>query len=147
MADFSHTVAVAASRAALWARVRDVRWVAGLFPYVAIEDFLEAAPDRWRYRRRLRIPTLAELRWEEEALLEGEGLLAFRALAGDLETFHGRWQVDGDAAAAQLTLSIHYLIPDGIGPAVPEFVAYGVMNQVFATICARVKEAVEGGQA
>jgi ribosome-associated toxin RatA of RatAB toxin-antitoxin module len=75
----------------------------------------------------------------------GDGVLAFRAVGGDLQTFDGRWRVTGDDTSAQLSLEIEYVIPDGIGPAVPTFVAAAVMHEVFKTICQRVQEAVEAG--
>jgi hypothetical protein len=145
VAAFSLTLPVQASRETLWAHIRDVRWVAGLFPYVNVEAFTETAPGRWRFQRHLSIPTLAEMRWEEEATVAGDGVLAFRAVGGDLQTFDGRWRVTGDDTSAQLSLEIEYVIPDGIGPAVPTFVAAAVMHEVFKTICQRVQEAVEAG--
>lgn len=147
MATFSLTLPIRTSFETLWKRIQDVRWVAGLFPYVDIEEFHEPAPDRWRYWRRLAIPTLADMRWEEEATVSGEGKLDFRAIAGDLETFVGHWLVAPNGHHAQLSLNVDYAIPDGLGPVVPPVVATHVLNEVFKTICERVKEAVEEGHA
>lgn len=147
VASFSCVLPVRTDVETLWARIRDVRWVAGLFPYVDVEAFHDDGPERWRYRRHLRIPTLAAMTWEEEATVAAHGTLAFRAVSGDLETFDGQWEASTDGAHARLSLTIEYIIPAGLGPAVPPAVAYAVMNEVFTSICRRVKEAVEEGHA
>jgi hypothetical protein len=145
VASFSCVLPVRADVATLWSRIRDVRWVAGLFPYVDVEAFREIGPAIWRYRRQLRIPTLAAMTWEEEASVTDDGTLVFRAVSGDLETFDGRWEAAADGATSRLSLTIEYVIPDGLGPVVPAAVANMVMNEVFNTICRRVKDAVEEG--
>jgi ribosome-associated toxin RatA of RatAB toxin-antitoxin module len=141
---FSHTVPVRASVATVWLLVRDVRRVAGLFPYVDVEGFDMPTPDHWLFWRRLRIPTLAEMRWQEEAWVAEDHVLAFRAVQGDMRTFYGTWTVAPDDAGASLTLDVTYEIPEGIAPpSVPVFVAQHVLGEVMKTICARIQEAAE----
>lgn len=131
---FSFTLPVAAPAAQVWALVRDVRRVADLFSYVAIDEFTTLAPDCWQFRRTLAIPTLATLSWHERSEVEREGELRFNALDGDLETFDGSWTVTPDGAGACLTLTLDYAIPAGVGPKVPAALAKYAMDEIFKTI-------------
>ena len=143
MSHFTFSVPVNALPATLWTLVRDVRKVAGLFSFTYLEDFQTPAADCWQYWRRLNIPSLSDLRWLERTEVTGEYALSFRALAGDLTTFDGQWSVIPTGNTSTLNLRLEYEIPEDVGPPVPEALAEYVMNELFKTICRRVKEAAE----
>lgn len=140
---FRYSLPVAAPATRVWALVRDVRRVAGLFSYVTIDEFTTLAPDCWQFRRQLAIPTLTTLSWYERSEVTREGELSFRAVDGDLDTFDGAWTVAHDGDGASLTLVLTYAIPDGVGPKVPAALAKYAMEEIFKTICQRVKEEAE----
>jgi ribosome-associated toxin RatA of RatAB toxin-antitoxin module len=127
----------------LWALVRDVARVAGLFPYTQIADLRETGADTWVFTRHLQIPNISALCWQEEARVVTVGQLQFQAIAGDLQTFSGCWQVTPDAAASSLTLTLEYAIPEERVPNIPAPLVQYVVNEVFKTICLRIKEAAE----
>jgi len=141
---FNLSLPVEASTAELWALISDVPRFAGLFPYIAVEDMRAAAPGSWSFLRRLAIPTLAPLCWREENRVTGERELSFQAVEGDLRCFTGRWLVTGNGAGAVLELALEYEVPDAVGAQVPEGLARYVMNELFKSVCNRVKEAAEG---
>ncbi len=144
MSSFSYTISVQSTFGALWALVSDVRRVAGLFPFTAVDDFHDAAPGRWLFRRRVTIPNVANLCWQELSWAEREGELRFQAVAGDLQTFTGQWLVAPDGAGMQLTLPVDYDIPAALRPRVPGAMVEYVMSEMFKSICGRVKETAEG---
>lgn len=147
MASFSHTLPVDVPVATLWTLVHDVQRVAALFPYTTVEQVETPEPECWRFWRQLAIPNVAELRWHEEARVTAEGELRFTAIAGDLQTFAGRWCVAPSGSAAVLSLSLEYEIPAAVAPKMPPLLVGYVMGEIFKTICQRIKEAAEGGQA
>ncbi|MHB9027065.1 MAG: type II toxin-antitoxin system RatA family toxin [Armatimonadota bacterium] len=143
MAEFSHTLAVQASSEELWTLVSDVRRVAELFPFTMVEEFCPREPEGWVFWRRLTIPNVAQLRWREASWVAGDGELRFQAVEGDLETFQGSWQVTPAGENAQLTLALEYAIPDHLSQNMPPKLVSFVMNQVFTTICGKLKETAE----
>ena len=112
MASFSHTIPVGVSSVQLWALVRDVARVAGLFPYTNVEELTSPEPDCWLFWRQLTIPNVADLRWRERARVTGDGELHFEAVEGDLRMFAGDWRVTPNDTAAVLTLALEYEIPE-----------------------------------
>jgi len=140
---FNLSLPVEASSAELWALISDVPRFAGLFPYIAVEDMRAPAPGCWSFQRRLNIPNLAALCWREENRVTGEGELSFQAVEGDLQRFTGRWLVTGIGAGAVLELALEYEVPDAVGGSVPEGLVCYVMNELFKSVCNRVKEAAE----
>lgn len=143
MSHFSFSTPVNAAPLALWSLVRDVQRVAELFSFIAIEEFQAPEVDCWQYWRRLNIPTLSELRWRERSEVAGDATLRFHALEGDLSVFQGQWVVATAGATSTLSLHIEYVIPKDVGPPVAEALAEYVMNELFKTICRRVKQAAE----
>ena len=143
MPSFTLSLPVGASTSALWALISDVPRFAGLFPYIALEEVQSPVPGCWSFWRRLSIPNLAPLCWREENRVTGEHELSFQAVEGDLLCFTGRWMVTGDGGGALLELALEYEVPDAIGAQVPEGLAHYVMNELFTSICRRVKEAAE----
>lgn len=143
LATFNHTIPVQADAARLWALVHDVRRVAELFTFTKLEEFTELEPDCWAYWRELTIPSIAALRWREQARVTGEHELSFHVIEGELEQFDGCWRVTPDSAASKLTLELTYAIPDGVGPSVPDALAHYVINEIFKTICQRLKQVAE----
>ena len=147
MASFCHTIPVGASSVQLWALVRDVARVAGLFPYTTVEELTSPEPECWFFWRQLTIPNVADLRWRERARVTGDGELHFEAVEGDLRTFAGSWRVVPNDTAAVLTLALEYEIPEEMRPKMPPMMIDFVMGEIFRTICQRVKEAAEEDEA
>ncbi|HEY3377452.1 MAG TPA: SRPBCC family protein [Armatimonadota bacterium] len=143
MASFSHTVPVQASPARVWALVRDVQRVAGLFSYLQVDDVCSPQADCWVFDRQLSLPNVANLRWREHAQIVREGELQFHALGGDLTTFDGHWLVTPTGETATLTLALEYVIPEAHAPRMPAALVGYVMGQIFTSICDRVREAAE----
>lgn len=143
MASFTHTVPVAVSSSLLWTLIGDPWRTAKLFPYVTVEDIAPEGPGNWVYWRHLTIPSVASLRWQEQATIIGDNQLRFKAVGGDLEIFDGTWAVDPDGDDSTLTLSIEYVIPKGVGPNLPAPMVNYVMGEMFKTICHRMKETAE----
>ncbi len=143
MASFTHTVPVKVGSTQLWSLVCDVPRLSGLFPFIVMEEINASGPNSWTYWRRLLIPNIASLRWREQAHITEDGELRFQAVDGDLHTFHGSWQVAADGSAAKLTLAVEYVVPDGVGPAIPAPMVNYVMSEMFKSICQRVKETAE----
>ena len=131
----------------LWALVRDVARVAGLFPYTNVEELTSPEPDCWLFWRQLTIPNVADLRWRERARVTGDGELHFEAVEGDLRMFAGDWRVTPNDTAAVLTLALEYEIPEEMRPKMPAMMIDFVMGEIFKTICQRVKEAAEEDEA
>lgn len=143
MATFSHTLPVDAPAPRLWALVRDVQRVAGLFPYTSVEEMQSPAADCWRFWRQLAIPNIAALRWREEARVLDNRTLDFHVLEGDLQTYAGQWAVVADGVTSTLLLTLEYEIPEGVAPQLPPLLAGYVMGEIFKTICQRIKDAAE----
>ena len=143
MASFTLTVPVEVSANELWSLVSDIPRTAYLFTYLTVEDLTSPAPGHWQYWRQLTIPNVATLRWQELSTVISEGEMQFHAVEGDLETFRGSWQVTPDGISSWLSLTIEYIIPQGVGPNLPGPMATYVMGEIFKTICQRVKEAAE----
>ena len=143
MGSFSQTVTIDASSADAWALVNDVTRLAAIFPYMQVDQVTAAEPAGWRYRRQLMLPGLATLCWHEHAWAAAEGDLHFQAEAGDLETFVGRWQVVSQGTGSALTLTLDYAVPANLANNLPEPMVKLVVNQLFAKVCARIKEALE----
>jgi hypothetical protein len=147
LAAFSTTLDVAAPAARVWALVSDVRRVAGLFSYMAITDFTTLAPGHWQFDRALTLPSLAPLRWREQAQVMAEGELRFTAVGGDLSRFTGLWLVAPTADGARLTLALDYDVPTTLAPGLPEIAIQYVIDQLFTSVCRHVKEAAEASAA
>jgi ribosome-associated toxin RatA of RatAB toxin-antitoxin module len=145
LAQFSQTLPVQVSPDDLWALVRDVRRVAALFPFTLVEELSPREPEGWVFWRRLTIPNVAQLRWREASWEAGAGELRFQAVEGDLETYDGRWVVTPAGDYANLTLALEYVIPDTVTQKMPPMLVNYVMDQVFTTICGKLKEAAEQG--
>lgn len=143
MATFTHTIPVQVSADRLWALMCDVRQVAELFPYVAVEDFSAPEDDSWLFWRQLTIPNVAQLRWREQARVTEQGEISFQAVEGDLKTFNGYWRIAPTGDASTLTLALEYAVPTEMAPKLPPAVVQYVMSEVFKSICDRVKEAAE----
>ncbi|MHB0937028.1 MAG: SRPBCC family protein [Armatimonadota bacterium] len=143
MPSFNISLPVDTSSTALWALISDVPRFAGLFPYIAVEDMQSPAPGSWSFLRRLDIPNLAALNWREENRVTGERELSFQAVEGDLQCFTGRWLVAGNGGGALLELALEYEVPESVGARIPAGLAQYVMNELFKSICTRVKEAAE----
>lgn len=143
MSSFTYSIPVQAEFAQLWTLVCDVRRVAQLFPFTAVDEFDTTAPDHWVFRRRVTIPSMAELCWREQSWAEAEGDLRFTAVEGDLQTFTGQWLVTPAAKGTKLTLTVDYIIPEEVRPRVPNSLVDYVMSELFKTICQRVKDAAE----
>jgi ribosome-associated toxin RatA of RatAB toxin-antitoxin module len=141
---FNLSLPIETSCAELWALISDVPRFAELFPYIAVEEMQAPAPGSWSFRRRLEIPNLAALCWREENRVTGERELSFQAVEGDLQCFTGRWLVSGNGGGAVLELALDYEVPDAVGAQIPEGLARYVMNELFKSVCNRVKEAAEG---
>lgn len=144
MSSFTYSIAVQSTFTSLWELVRDVRRVAGLFPFIAVDDFHDAESGRSLFRRRVTIPNVANLCWRERSWAECEGALRFEAVDGDLQTFNGQWLVAPDSAGMLLTLQLEYDIPEALRPRVPGMMVDYVMSELFKTICFRMKETAEG---
>ncbi len=144
MSSFTYSISVQSTFSSLWELVCDVRRVAGLFPFTAVDDFSDAEPGRWIFRRRVNIPNVANLCWQELSWAEREGELRFQAVDGDLQTFTGQWLVAPDRAGMLLTLNLEYDIPAALRPRVPGMMVDYVMGELFKTICCRMKETAEG---
>lgn len=147
MASFSHSVAVNVHPERLWTLIRDVRWLAKLFPYITVDEMHSPEPGRWRFRRQLAIPHVADLRWCEETREVAEGQMQFRAVEGDLETFAGSWQVVPQNETALLMLAVEYDVPTHLANNLPAPMVNHVMGEIFRSICRRVKEVAEEGAA
>ena len=143
MPSFNLSTPVNASPAELWALISDTPRFAGLFPYIVVEDVQSPEPGRWLFWRRLTIPNLSSLSWREENRVTGDCEVTFRAVEGDLETFAGRWLVSSNGKT-ELGLELEYEIPTAVSAHVPEGLARYVMDELFKSVCRRVKEAVEG---
>ena len=143
MPSFSATLPVNTTPARLWALLCDTPRVAALFSFMTIEDIQSPEPQRRIFWRRLRIPSLAELRWQEEERVTGDRELSFHAVAGDLRIFAGCWRALPNGDGAQLALALEYDIPAGDGPPAPAALVRYVMNELFTTICRRIVEAAE----
>jgi len=135
---------IEAPPAAVWALLCDAPRFAGLFPYISVDALESPEPGRWLFWRRLAVPTLASLAWREENRVTGECTLAFRAVEGDLHTFAGRWLVTAEGGDAVLHLALEYEIPAAVAAQAPAGLAGYVMNELFKSLCRRVKETVEG---
>ena len=144
MPSFNLSLPVETSNAALWALISDVPRFAGLFPYIAVDEIQSPAPGHWSFQRRLEIPNLAQLCWREENRVTGERELSFQAVEGDLQCFTGRWLVTGNGGGATLELVLEYEVPESIGAQIPAGLAQYVMNELFKSICNKIKEAAEG---
>lgn len=143
MASFSHTLSVNTSATQLWALVSDVTRLADLFPYMEITELQTPATDCWSFWRTLTIPNIANLHWREESQITNEGQLAFQATEGDLTTFAGHWQVTPQGAVSTLTLMLDYEVPAACAPNMPAVLVSYVMNELFKSICQRVREVAE----
>lgn len=128
----------------MWSLITDVTRFTALFSFMTVEDVVCLEPAyRWQYLRQLSIPHVADLRWREEAQVVSDGVLDFHATEGDLSVFKGQWRILPDGAAATLSLTVDYAIPDELGAHYPTPVIVYVMNEIFSTICTRVIEAAE----
>jgi len=143
VASFSYSVPVQSSFSVLWALVCDVRRVAGLFPFTVVDDFREVEHGRSQFRRRVTIPTMADLCWQELSWVQHEGELCVQAVEGDLQTFDGQWLVAPDGAGMRLTLKLEYDIPAEMRANAPDMMVNYAMGELFKTICSRIKEAAE----
>ncbi len=143
MARFSQILAVEATPEQLWSLVRDVRRVAELFPFTAIDEFTALDDDHWLFWRTLSIPNVADLRWREDNRAADDYTLHFAAVEGELEVFAGQWQVKTNADGAELTLALEYAIPEHLRPNIPGPMIEFVMGEIFRMICRRVKETAE----
>lgn len=144
MPSFNLSLPVEVPSEDLWALISDVPRFAGLFPYITTDDLEIPEPGRWLFRRQINLPNISSLVWREENYLAGNNELAFRALEGDLRIFTGRWQVIGDNGGATLDLALDYEIPDAFAGQAPDFMVRFMMDELFKSICRRVKEAAEG---
>lgn len=117
MSSFTYSITVQSSFASLWELVCDVRRVAGLFPFTTVDEVHSPEPSRWLFRRRVTIPNMANLCWQELSWAEREGELRFQAVDGDLQTFTGLWSVTSDATGVKLGLNLKYEYPRSAAPA------------------------------
>lgn len=143
MASFAFTTPVRASQDRLWTLVKDVRFVAGLFPFMRIDAYEETGAQACVFNREIRIPSIITLRWREETCVQDDHTVAFRAVDGDLQTFIGTWQVHEQTGKVALALALEYEVPAGLGAALPAAMIDFAMKELFRTICLKVKEAAE----
>lgn len=143
MASFFHTLSVNTSAAQLWALVCDVDRFAHLFPYMEITDVQTSTANCWSFWRTLTIPNIANLYWRELSRITDDGQLTFQATEGDLTTFAGHWQVTPQGAVSTLTLTLDYEVPESCAPNMPAALVSYVMNELFKSICQRVREVAE----
>ncbi len=143
MPTFAYRQSVAAAPATLFALLCDAPRVAALFPFMTVSGLEAPAPGCWRFHRRLAIPSLPALAWREEDRVDGDGLLRFHVLDGDLQTFTGCWQALPEGAGSVLVLELEYAVPPGLRPGLPEPLVHYVMQELFTTICRRIARAAE----
>jgi len=111
---------------------------------MTIEELHSPEPQRSIFRRRLRIPSLAELCWQEENWVSGERELSFRA--GGRRSANLRRTLAGAARRGRRATGAGAgntsYPPASVRRRRPRWRRY-VMNELFSTICRRIAEAAE----
>ena len=141
MSSFNKTITVNSDIKKLWNIVGDIRGMADLYSFMHISDYRQE-DNNFFYTRKLDIPGLASLCWQETSHIEN-CIVQFNATGGDLSLFTGQWQIENDNITSTLTLDLQYEIPSGIGPNVPKFMAEVVLGQIFQKIMDTIKTTAE----
>jgi uncharacterized membrane protein len=141
MSSFYKKIVVNCQNDKLWQIITDIRGMADLYTFMHISDYKQEE-NIFSYTRKLDIPGLASLSWQERSVIEKPNIIRFQAIEGDLKDFTGFWQIENDGTPS-LVLNIDYNIPSGIGPNVPAFMAEAVLGQIFQKIMETIKSKAE----
>ncbi len=144
MSSFNKTALVNSDPEKLWLIISDIRGMADLYTFMHISDYRQEG-SQFFYTRKLDIPGLASLCWQESAIIENK-TMSFQAISGDLTKFTGYWQVEPFNEGSNIKLVIEYDIPTGIGPNVPKFMAETVLGQIFQKIIETIKAKAENNK-